>query len=326
MTDKPTEAPPLDMGGGITPSSVGTLNLRPDVIDGFLAVRRKHGELQALLAQVMRRVALPTCKEIGDELLRIKGLYSAGKKGPGGHASRFYGDAKQLTGLSKPSVANYIQVAENWHRLMDFMCDPPEGASPITSLKGALEVIRAMNRPIKPAVDVEAVAVEGGVDQALSPAKGTRYAASTRERALPPIDALMNVAVLSEKRRDQLAQIREALLLLLDQIEADEAAAAAEAEAAPAAATVDVPTQQWVEPDAEPANAVTDVEAEPVSSKKKSVLPGLYPLSADGLEALERDIAEAGSGPRLAAKLDVSKQAVSAHRQRILKALDSATA
>ena len=131
-----------DLGGGLVPDSVGSLNLRPEVIDGFISVRQKHEQLQALLHQILRKVALPRCREIGKELLAIKAFYPAGKKGS---ASNFYRDAKAMTGLSKPSVANYIQVAENWHRLMDYMADLPEGATPVTSLRGALDAIRKMN-------------------------------------------------------------------------------------------------------------------------------------------------------------------------------------
>ena len=40
------KTPEADLGGGLTPESVGTLNLRQEVLDGFLSVRQKHEQLQ----------------------------------------------------------------------------------------------------------------------------------------------------------------------------------------------------------------------------------------------------------------------------------------
>jgi hypothetical protein len=335
-----------DLGGGITPESVGTLNLRQEVLEGFLTVRQQHHELQALLHQVMRRVALPRCRAIGEELLRIKAFYPSGKKGPGGHGSRFYSDCKAVTGLSKPSVANYIQIAEGWHRLMDYMADLPENAAPITSLRGALEALRAMNRPELPprdsgAVDVEAEAIAGDGDALLAAGrKRTSYASSTREKALPALDALMAAATVSDHHKAQLAKVREALALLLEKIEAEEIAAAEEAEAlaaAPAQEPVDLPPPAWSEVEPEPLQAPAasapeataeeeeqeQAEEEQGASSNRGRLVAMYPRTAEGLADLEAAIAEAGSGPALDRQLGFKTGAVAKHRQRTIKHLQA---
>jgi len=316
-------APVPDMGGGITPESVGTLNLRQEVLDGFLAVRQQHHELQAVLHQVMRRVALPRCRDIGEELLRIKAFYPAGKKGPMGHASRFYSDCKAVTGLSKPSVANYIQIAEGWHRLMDYMADLPEGAVPITSLRGALEALRAMNRPVLPPHDAGALDVEAEQVEGRPTTSRTSYASSTREKALPALDALMAATTISDRHKAQLAKVREALALLLEQIEAEEIAAAeaqaeADVEIPVISAPVELPPPAWAEPDPEP--ALADAGEDP----GKASLPELFPLTAEGMAGFELALAEAGSGAALARRLGCSKQGISFHKNRLRAAVAAA--
>jgi hypothetical protein len=321
----PAAAEPVDLGGGITPEGVGTLNLRPEVLEGLLSIRQRHHELQALLHQVMRRVALPRCRAIGEELLRIKAFYPSGKKGPMGHASRFYSDCKAVTGLSKPSVANYILIAEGWHRLMDYMADLPEGAQPITSLRGALEALRAMNRPELPprdsgAVVVEAEAITG--DGLLGAGrKRTNYASSTREKALPALDALLAAATVSDHHKAKLATVREALALLLEQIEAEEIAAAGEADGIHE--PVQLPPPAWQEepaPAPAPAEEHLD-EADPSSNRGK--LAALYPRTAQGLADLEDAIAEAGAAVALDRKLGLKPTAVSQYRRRLRQHLES---
>ena len=302
-------APASDLGGGITPESVGTLNLRQEVLDGFLTVRHQHHELQALLHQVIRKVALPRCRDIGEELLRIKAFYPAGKKGPTGHASRFYSDCKAVTGLSKPSVANYIQIAEGWHRLMDYMADLPDGAVPITSLRGALEALRAMNRPVLPPHDAGALDVEAEQVEGRPSTNRTSYAISTREKALPALDALMAATTISDRHKAQLAKVREALALLLEQIEAEEIAAA-EPQAEALAA----------EPEPDPEPALAEAGEDP----GKASLPELFPLTAEGMAGFELALAEAGSGAALARQLGCSKQAISLHKNRLRAAVAAA--
>ena len=51
--------------------TTGQLNLSPQVKDGFNNVRLMVHDLNALLHQVMRKVALPKCRDIGEELLRV---------------------------------------------------------------------------------------------------------------------------------------------------------------------------------------------------------------------------------------------------------------
>jgi hypothetical protein len=324
------------MGGGIVPSSVGTLNLRADVLQAFTAVREKHMALQVTLHQVMRRVVLPQAREIGEELARLKALYPKGKKGSG---SSFYSDCQTVTGLGRAMVANYVLIFQGWGRLMDYMTDLPEGATPVTSVRSALEALRAMNRPELPprsdAVDVEAEPVEGSITTSR---KRTSYASSTRERALPALDALMAAATVSDHHKAQLAKVREALTLLLEQIEAAEAKAAeaqaqADAEAEAAREPVDLPPPAWseVEPEPEPEPVVVptpptpatpepEAEAEADEGGGKVQLPVLFPFTAEGLAAFELALAEAGSGSALARQLGCTKQAISGHKNRLRKA------
>jgi hypothetical protein len=334
---------PADLGGGLTSDGVGTLNLRQEVLDGFLTIRHQHQQLQALLHQVMRKVALPRCREIGEELLRVKGFYAAGKKGPGGTASSFYSDCLAVAGLSRSSVAGYVSIAQNWGRLLDYMADLPEGATPITGVKGALKAIAKMNSEELPprdtgAVDVEAEAIAGEVLPGAS-RKRTSYASSTREKALPAIDGLMAAATISERHKAQLAKVREALALLLEQIEAAEAKAAeaqaqADAEAEAAREPVDLPPPAWSEVEPEPRQAPAasapeataeeqeQAEEEQGASSNRGKLAATYPRTAEGLADLEAAIAEAGSGAALDLQLGLKPGAVSKHRKRIRERLE----
>lgn len=363
MTLKAKEPPaapdPVTAGGDLVPSTTGSLNLRPEVIDGFTSVREKHQALQALLHQMMRRVALPHAREIGEELIRLKGFYPKGKKGPMGHASRFYSDARALTGLSKPSVAGYIQLAEGWHRLIDYMSDLPEGATPITSLRGALDALREMNRPLRPAsdaIDVEAQQVAGdalpGAGAGGSGHKRTNYAASTREKVLPALTTLRTTTVITERQREQLAKIEEMLSHLLTAIEQQEEQAAADAAAAEPPADQQVvevpvaepepalqelvaltnttpapapaPEAQWSEQEQQ-----VEAEVEPNTSAPaaaaRGTLGALYPATAEGLRELENAIAEAGGGAALARQLgiggDHGRKRVSGHLAKLRAAV-----
>ena len=351
-TSLTTTSPATDLissSGDITPTSSGTLNLRPEVLEGFLLVRDRHEALQALLHQMMRKVALPRAWEIGQELIRLKGFYSSGKKGPGGHASRFYSDAKAITGLSKASVANYTLLAESRHKLLDYMVELPEGATPITSMKGALEALREMNRPLRPAsdaIDVEAQQVAGGDAAALGAGgsrKRTTYAASTREKVIPALTTLRATTMLTDRQREQLAKIEEMLHLLLDQIDRQEEEQAAAAETEAAQQVVDAspveeamvistdttpasdpaPAPQWSEPEPAAAAEEQQVEVEEPSGPARGTLTALYPLTAEGLAALEAAITDAGSGAALGRQLGgYSKQGISGHLKRIRAAVE----
>ena len=294
--------------------SVGSLNFRQEVIDGFVSVRQKHEQLQALMHQVMRRVALPRCREIGNDLVAVKSFYPQGKKGS---ASKFYADAKALTGLSKPSVAGYIQIAENWPRLMDYMTDLPEGATPITSLRGALEAIREMNRPLKPAtsadsIDVDAQAIEGGDDQAPA-TRRTNFASSARKVINQQFSGLKAVKVLTPLHRERLDKIQEMLQLLLDDIDRTEAEAA-------------VPTTVEAKPKLD-MSVVAIPEDDTTNPVELPSLKELFPYTQDGLKALEAAIVEHGSGRDLGRHLgNTSKNPsrwIGAHRKRIQKALEA---
>ena len=228
---KQTETPASDVGSApLVPETTGSLSLRPEILEGFLSVRQQVDQLQSLMHQVMRRVALPRTKEIGAELIRLRSFYKKGKTGPGGVSSDFYRDAEATTGLKKRSLQGYISIAENWPRLMDYMADLPEGATPVTSLRGALEAIREMNRPLQPAlsegaVDVDARAVEGGEEQAAAEQR-THYAARSRKVIADEFTALKAVSVLTDGHRERLDKIQEALRMLLDDIDRLEGEAA----------------------------------------------------------------------------------------------------
>lgn len=315
--DNPTLTP--DAGAApLVPETTGQLNLRPEILEGFLSVRQQVEQLQSLLHQVMRRVALPRCREIGNELIRVRSFYPKGKTGPGGVSSGFYRDAEAVTGLKKRSLQGYIAISENWARLMDYMADLPEGASPITSLRAALEAIRAMNRPLKPAasddaIDVDAEAAPEGADA--EPAmKRTSFAASARDKVMPALSGLFATKVLTELQRDRLGKVQEMLQHLLDDIDATEAAAAVPemvtAPPQPAAAPM------WTPPaDPEP-------EPEPADEPPAKIKPAdLYPATPEGLEKLEADLVEHGNGSALACHLGVTRQAISLRLKTLRKSL-----
>jgi hypothetical protein len=292
----------------------------------------------------MRRVVLPTCRTIGAELDRIRALYPRGKKGPGGQPSRFFRDAEQFTGLKKAHVLNYISIAKGWGRLVEHLAELPEGAEPIRSMGAALEVLRAMNRPDRPAlpssngaVDVDAEAVQGSD----SPRTRTHYAHGTREKVLPPLVALKATPV-GLKHQARLDQILDALHDLLDAMEAEEqgeelgdTSAAAEgtkpsrpligapapAPSAPPApshpATAPTPVAVLAEPPGEEAAAAAAGDSRP----GYGTLPALYPATVEGLEALEAAIVQHGSGIALGRSLGLSPAAVRAHRRRIREKL-----
>jgi hypothetical protein len=280
----------------------------------------------------MRKVVLPRCKTIGDELARIRDIYPKGKKGPGGKASGFFRDAEQFTGLKKNQVLNYITISTGWHRLVDFMADLPEGAAPIQSMRGALEVLRAMNRPAallagEGAVDVEAVAA---TDNHRPAPRQTGYAISTREKVIPALEAL-RVAAPARKYQDRLDQLIEALELLLNLIDQDELATPVdgwdEAHAPDALSEIAAPPPRSYAP---PQAATTTPTPEPVATpetdepeeeQEARSLPALYPKTQEGLEALEAAIAEHGSGAALGRTLGLKSSAVKMHRRRIRQAL-----
>lgn len=301
----------LEESAGIAADSIGQLNLRDEIVTGLKHVRQQHVELQGLMHQVMRRVALPRAKAIGEELIRIQGFYPKSKRGPGGGSNGFYRDCEAITDLKAASVKNYVLLAKNWHRLMDYMCELPEGASPITSFRGALDAIRAMNKGLRPgadAVDVEATEVAPEPGQLAGVTRRTHYAAHAKQAALPAIQSLLAVSTLSEKHRNGLVKIQEALTLLLDQIDAEEA------EAAEVVAAPSTQEPEWIE---EPVPPVVDVDPVAVQQDPddtapkagdRTILKALYPTLAD----LEQAIAEQGSGAAVGkqAGLKRARQAV----------------
>ena len=327
MTPKQPKPDPLEAGNGteaLAPST-GALNIREDVLQGFLAIREQHQQLEGILHQVMRRVVLPRCKTIGDELARIRDLYPKGKKGPGGAASGFFRDAEQFTGLKKAQVLNYITVSTGWPRLMDFMADLPEGAAPIQSMRGALEALRAMNRPERPAlpgsdgaVDVDAETVG---TTSTTAGQRTRYVHSTREKVLPALEALKATPV-GLGHEQQLQTILQALHSLLDTMEAEEQAAAWQEspEPAPVAVAVAVAAPEVKQPEPEPVVAA-DLEPEPEPDVARSTMSSLFPATAEGWETMEAHLAQHGSGKEAAKALGVRPETFSRHRNKLKKAV-----
>lgn len=313
--ENPTLTP--DAGSApLVPETTGQLNLRPEILEGFLSVRQQVEQLQSLLHQVMRRVALPRCREIGNELIRVRDFYPKGKTGPGGVSSGFYRDAEAVTGLKKRSLQGYIAIAENWARLMDYMADLPEGSTPITSLRSALEAIREMNRPLRPvasedAIDVASEATEdtAAPEQVM---KRTSFAASARDKVMPALSGLFATKVLTELQRERLGKVKEMLQHLLDDIDATEAAAAVpEVVTAPPQPAPAIP-----EPDPEPEPAPADDE--PPAKVKPS---DLYPATQAGLEKLEADLMEHGSGAALARHLGFTRAAISLRLKTLRESL-----
>lgn len=316
--DNPPPDPGEQDNGHLVPESTGQLNLRPEVLEGFLSVRQQVEQLNALLVQVLRKVALPRSREIGAELARVRDFYPKGQRGPGGVKSAFYADAERVTGLKKRSVQNYIAINENWARLMDYMAELPEGATPVTSLRGALEAIREMNKPLQPSA---AESIETTATEVLDPAAAairTNYAATTREKILPALSSLKAATVLSPAHKERLLAIETELTALLEEIDA------AEADAAAAEVVVEAPLAPMHTPAvAKPIEAQWEEEPQQ-DTHAEAPLPdlfALFPATAEGLADLEHNIANSGSGAELARKLgNTAKKPgswISKHRQKL---------
>lgn len=351
-----------DLGADLVPLAVGTLNMREEVIDGFLQVREKHNQLQALLHQVMRRVALPRCQEIGEILLRVRRYYPKGSKGPSGMPSKFFADAKAVTGLGKSSLHNYITIAQNWGRLVDYLADLPEGATPVTSLRSALEVIREMNRPLPAAggddraIDTEAEVIGSGDEVVDTQAAARRAAAAgyVREPAKlgQQLRALRAVRGLPVELRDRLETFARELDSLLAAVEAAlsesleitpepaktdlrppaRAFAAVERvthelvdDSAPGGPSMTVVKDAWVVDLATSDERLVEVGSlseDLLDRVTRTPLAAKYPKTAEGLKALRLDIAAASSGAELGRQLGVSRAAVSAYLKSLTKAVE----
>lgn len=207
---------PLEVVVGMKQLHLDELHNQEDMLRMFAVVCERHASLQTTLHQMVHRVMLPRAREIGQELAGIKGLYESGCKGSGGYASRFYSDCEILTGLKKAQVANYVQLAENWDRLTAFIADLPEGAAPITSMRGAMEAIRTMNRSERDAlpgtstlaIDVEAApAAPMAKLPAISPQNSKLHPSQVKwitERWLPAAQHLAAARQLLRPENDRL--------------------------------------------------------------------------------------------------------------------------
>jgi len=330
----------LDVGELAPPVDTGSLNLRPEIVDGLLEVRDLHGQLQHTIIQVMRRVVLPKAKEIGAALARVKAFYPSGKKGRG---SRFYDDAGKLAGLKKAQICNYIQIHENWHRLIDYMADLPAGASPITSMSGAMEAIRAMGRPLQlasadPAEPEPEVVVQIHSDftrahNAAAAAGGTvkskiRCTATEKPRQLLPFfTALQSMQRIPEELRDRLDDLISEIDDILGDIESEIGERVYEV-VAETVAPAPKPERDWVHPMDLPAPAPVETplaeDSEEVAEESgpgKTNLVELYPRTPEGLADLEQAIAAAGSGAALERELGLKPSAICQHMRRTRKAL-----
>ena len=326
MAPKTLKPDSLEAGNGTEAlaSSTGALNISEDVLQGFLNVREQHRDLAGVLHQIMRRTVLPRCKAIGDELARIRDLYPKGKKGPGGVASGFFRDAEQLTGLKKAQVLNYITISAGWYRLMDFMADLPEGAAPIQSMSGALEVLRAMGRPMRPAlpgsegaVDVDAVTVASTNTTA---GERTRYVHTTREKVLPALAALKATPV-GLKHEDRLETLLQALHSLLDAMEVEEEQAATwpespEPEQKPEPAPIAAPEVKQPEPEPEPEPTPTPT---PTPKPARRTMASIFPVTDEGLKTMRAHIAEHGSVEQAAKALGVKLAIYHGHFLKLVR-------
>ena len=330
----------LDVGDLAPQASTGSLNLRPEIVEGLMEVRDRHLQLQQTIAQVMRRVVLPQAKEIGAALARVKAFYPSGKKGSG---SRFYDDAEMLAGLKKAQICNYIQIHENWARLIDYLAELPAGANPITSMRGALEAIRAMHRPIQlasadpaePEPDV-VVQIHSDATRAYNAATATggtvkskiRCSATVKPRELlSSFTALQSMQRIPEEIRDRLDDLISEIDDILGDIESEIGERIYEV-VAETVAPAPKPERDWVHPMDPPAPApVEEPMAEEAEEEAEESGPGktslvdLYPRTAEGLEALELAIAAAGSGAALERELGLKPSAICQHIRRTRKAL-----
>jgi hypothetical protein len=281
----------------------------------------------------MRRVVLPRAREIGQALLKIKNLYEPGKRGPGGKASAFYADCKAVAGLGKSQAAGYIRIATDWHRLVDYMTDLPEGAEPVLSLGAALNAIAEMNKAARPAlpgteavdVDAEPVAATAGTS-----ARRTRFARSTKRTVVDALTGLL-VTPVGRRHEGRIRKVMEELKSLLQTLEAEEEAGAPADEwtVPEEAATVGMeeatPEQprSYDHPQAAPAPAAVAEEAteEPAPEEGQVSLVALFPLSdpAESFEAMTDLVTQHGSGIAAAASVGCALSSFKNHKSRLKK-------
>jgi hypothetical protein len=329
---------PFSPPGPLDKSTFGGLSLRQEVLDGFMSIRDQHHQLQGILHQTMRRVVLPRAREIGQALEKVKSYYEPAKKGPGGKASAFYTDCKVVAGLGKTQAAGYIRIATEWHRLIDYMADLPEGADPVLSLGAALKAIAIMNsapRPALPgtdcAVDVDATTVATTDGEGTRPAP-TSYARSTREKTVQALEALLATAP-GRRHEERIRKVIEAVELLLQTIEEEEAAAApAEewSEVEPVEEIAPPQPRSYSHPQAAPAPAATPAPAplleEPAPAEGAVSLVSLFPLSTpeESFAAMTDLVVEHGNGAAVAASLGCALSSFKNHKSRLKKLLEQA--
>jgi hypothetical protein len=321
---------PFSPPGPLDKSTFGGLSLRQEVLDGFMSIRDQHHQLQGILHQTMRRVVLPRAREIGQALEKVKSYYEPAKKGPGGKASAFYTDCKVVAGLGKTQAAGYIRIATEWHRLIDYMADLPEGADPVLSLGAALKAIAIMNsapRPALPgtdgAVDVDATTVATTDGEGTRPAP-TSYARSTREKTVQALEALLATAP-GRRHEERIRKVIEAVELLLQTIEEEEAAAApAEewSEVEPVEEIAPPQPRSYAHPQAPTTEPAAAVE-EPAPAEGQISLVALFPLStpAESFTAMNNLVIEHGNGAAAAASVSCALSSFKNHKSRLKKLL-----
>ena len=314
---------------------------RPDLSAEWACVAGSLAEFGQLREQIMRRVVMPRALEIGAQLDALQRQYRRGLQWQEGEG--FLADAYALTGLRKTQIASYLQVCRKAPVLRSYLerneiPDPQSLAeakkyitAAMAEAKGEEAAEPAAAQPH--AADTDAAVVEPHedlhlADDRLDAAHDRAQVDAAVKQAkdfLPQLWRLSRNPALQHRAnlQDRLAQVAEALSLLLPRIDraladaehpvevVDQPELVVEVDVAPVATPMPVVIEpiehlaerqgeeQVVGPDVEDAAKTTPLKA----AAKGGIVAQRYPYEPESLALLKYDIAQAGGQGYLAEKL-----------------------
>jgi hypothetical protein len=272
------------------------VSLRPELLQGWMQVRDNQQALEALASNSLSRSWLPRSRAIGEQLRNLKAQYGRGVKGSPTTAA-FYEDAAHLTGMSRATAARHTWAAEHWEQIVDTLAVAQE---PITSRRALMEALRSKAEKLALTSDVMEEALDGPPQM-----RQVLHATRAREAVVSAIEQLL-ASPTGRKHAESLRVWLDDGRRILDALELAEAQ---EARAIPGTVGATAPQPE------------SDREPDPT---ERVSLATMFPSTAEGLEALEAAIVEAGSGGAFARDLGLHRSSVNQHRQRIRKALEEA--
>jgi hypothetical protein len=305
---------------------------RPDLAKAWARLAGNVAEFRALREQMFRRVLLPRALQIGAQLDALQQQYPRGLRAQDGEG--FLADAFHLTGLRKAQIGNYIQIYRRAPVIRAYterhqIPDPRSLseaqrllAAAMAEAKGVEAAELAAAQPH--AADTDAAVVEPHEDlhlaeDRLDAAHGRAQVDAAVKQAkdlLPQLWGLSRNPALQHRAnlQDHLAQVAEALSLLLPRIDraladaerpvevVDQPELVIEVDVAPVAAPMPVVIEHLAEPQGE--EVEDTAKTTPIKAAAKGgIVAQRYPYEPESLARLEYDIAQAGGQGYLAEKL-----------------------